>query len=188
MDNAQSIPTADNSQEIWKAIPDFPGYEVSNHGRVRSYWKCGGSHERVMFDTPKRILTPSLLANGFLKVSLCRDGKAYNKNIHRLVLETFIGPCPPGLEACHNNGKATDNHLTNLRWDDHQSNMDDCRAHNTVPEGERNAHAKLTNEQVIEIRRLHAQGMLHRDIGKIYSMSRTNITNIVNGKIWRHLL
>ena len=51
------------------------------------------------------------------------------KYIHRLVLEAFVGPCPEGMETCHNNGVRTDNRLENLRWDTSSANNDDIVKH-----------------------------------------------------------
>lgn len=45
--------------------------------------------------------------------------------VHRLVLEAFVGPCPPGMEACHWNGIPGDNRLHNLRWDTPSANNAD---------------------------------------------------------------
>lgn len=43
--------------------------------------------------------------------------------VARLVLETFISPCPNGMEACHNDENSLNNILSNLRWDTHPNNM-----------------------------------------------------------------
>ena len=43
------------------------------------------------------------------------DGNAKMEKVHRLVLEAFVGPNPPGLECCHNNGDPSDNRVENLR-------------------------------------------------------------------------
>lgn len=104
--------------EKWKQIESFDGvYEVSDSGRVRS------------FKRPSRqgaILSQGWKGNLKYKVVvLSKKGAKTHLKIHRLVLETFIGPCPNGMEACHNNGINTDNRLSNLRWDTHSENLRD---------------------------------------------------------------
>lgn len=51
--------------------------------------------------------------------------------VHRLVLEAFVGPCPFGMEGCHNDGDPTNNNLVNLRWDTHKNNEKDKIKHGT---------------------------------------------------------
>lgn len=50
--------------------------------------------------------------SGYLRVRV--RGKDYK--VHRLVLETFVGKCPPGMQGDHINRNRTDNRLENLRW------------------------------------------------------------------------
>lgn len=51
--------------------------------------------------------------------------------LHRVVLDAFIGPRPKGMEACHANGDPTDNRLVNLRWDTRSANAADSVRHGT---------------------------------------------------------
>jgi hypothetical protein len=53
-------------------------------------------------------------------------GRQTNRFVHQLVLEAFVGPCPPGMECLHANDDATDNRLVNLRWGTHTENVQDC--------------------------------------------------------------
>jgi hypothetical protein len=116
--------------ERWIPIPGHPDYEVSDQGRVRSldrivYRKNGN------YLLTGRILKPSKsgqLGKDYLAVSL---GRGHYKTVHRLVLESFVGPCPGGLEACHSNGDRHDNRLNNLRWDTRSANNLDKNAHGT---------------------------------------------------------
>ena len=50
--------------------------------------------------------------------------------------------------------------------------------------GEKNTSAKLTSEQVIEIR---ASNLSSRNLGVIYGVSKTNILHIKSNKIWRDI-
>jgi len=68
---------------------------------------------------------------GHLGVILWKNNIYKNMTVHKLVLEAFIGPCPNHYEACHNNGKANDNRLSNLRWDTCSNNNFDKRKHGT---------------------------------------------------------
>src|SRR6266567_540688 len=71
----------------------------------------------------------------------------YNLSIPRLVLETFVGPCPPGKECCHWDDDPSNNNLSNLRWGSHFDNTEDI---------ERNGgRIKLNFEKARKIRKLH---------------------------------
>ena len=100
--------------ETWKPIVGrLIAYEVSDLGRVRN--RNG------------RILKPTPVGKGYLRVRIVgRD-----RYIHHLVLESFVGPCPLGMQACHNNGDKTDNRSANLRWDTPSSNNRDQVKHGT---------------------------------------------------------
>lgn len=111
-------------------------------------------------------------------------------SIHRLVLETFIGPCPDGMECCHNNGDPVDNRLGNLRWDTHFNNVQDSIKHGTRADfsGEKNSQVKLNNLQVRVIRRLLEFGRLtQKEIGALFNIVQTTICNINTRKLWRHI-
>lgn len=65
--------------------------------------------------------------NGYVVVNVRDLGGVYtNRLLHRLILETFVGPCPPGMQCCHYNDIKTDNRLENLRWDTPEANMRDA--------------------------------------------------------------
>ena len=68
---------------------------------------------------------------GYFKLALSTDGVAKTKVVHKLVLMTFGGPQPEGMEACHNDGDTSNNRSDNLRWDTHQNNMRDKIEHGT---------------------------------------------------------
>lgn len=130
MDNGDNR-TGESAAEIW--LPAY-GYEsiceVSNHGRVRTLTRTVRQGHRPM--TIKGRMK-ALVDNGHgrKRVYLHRNGRLERPQVHRLVLETFVGPCPPGMEACHNDGNPANNHVSNLRWDTGSSNMLDKRRHGT---------------------------------------------------------
>lgn len=122
--------------EIWKDVSDYEEfYKASDYGRVCSLDRSvphssGGTAKRK-----GQILLPGYrMKNGALTslhVTLCKDGTKTTTAVHRIVLEAFVGPCPAGLEGCHNDGDPTNNCLVNLRWDTHQNNNLDKRRDGT---------------------------------------------------------
>lgn len=181
-------------EEIWKAIPGFPAYEVSDQGRVRYFWKRvplgrGRGSKMVLSNTPRGVLKPSFV-NGYPHITLRREGIVYGALIHRLVLLVFRGPCPKGMESCHNDGTRDNNCLDNLRWDTLKNNQLDRRKHGTnhVNVGEKSHKAKLTDAKVIKIREMFAQGdYLYTDIAKVFSVNPETIRRVVLRKNWTHI-
>lgn len=100
-------------------MPGYVGlYEVSNCGRVRNV-RTGA------------VRKPQPVKRGHLHVDLWRDGVGRSFYVHRLVLQAFVGPCPPGMEALHRNGNPTDNRVENLRWGTRSQNLHDSVRHGT---------------------------------------------------------
>jgi hypothetical protein len=92
--------------ESWKDIRDFPRYEVSNIGRIRRL-KRNKMYNYLKCHTSK---------NGYIQVCLRKNNKKTTKNVHRLVLEAFVGPCPEGKQCDHIDRDRGNNNVTNLRW------------------------------------------------------------------------
>jgi hypothetical protein len=116
--------------EVWKAIPDYPGYEVSDHGQVRSYWKRikKQGFVFVLDQEPQRLLSQPK-SSGYYIVGLLKDKKQCKFRVHTLVLLTFDGPPPPKHECRHLDGTRTNNHFPNLRWGTRLENTADCILH-----------------------------------------------------------
>lgn len=115
--------TSWEAAETWKPIPGWEDlYEVSDHGKVRSLDRIDrkGAFRRG------RLLKAVEDKRGRMNLHLCKDGYKKPVRVHRLVLESFVGPCLPGMEACHANDDPTDNRLSNLRWDTPSANQHDA--------------------------------------------------------------
>ena len=180
--------------EVFKPIPNFPGYEVSDHGRVRSYWKKFVTRsmdgriirtEAILADSPQRILRPSTTRDR-LSVTLVKQGKRFCRLVYRLVLEAFVGPCPPGMECRHFDGIPTNCFLENLSWDTHSENMLDRTKHGTNWDcrGMNCPTAKLTDAQILNIR---ASTGSQKSIGRKHGVCQSNVSRIINRKRWKHL-
>jgi len=140
----------------------------------------------------ERIRIPTLdIRTGYLVIMLSKNGRKKNYYIHRLMLETFVGPCPEGMEACHKNDIKTDNRLENLYWGTHSDNSKDAWKNGSftnrvLPKGENHYSAKLRERDVIEIRTKFFTGnFTQTELAQKFGVSKENIRNIILGKIWR---
>lgn len=106
--------------------------------------------------------------------------------VTRLICERLYGPPPTqSHEAAHScgNGDGGCCNPRHLRWATSKENKADRELHGTVPRGVRNGRAKLTSEQVIEVRALRG-ALTVREIGRQFGISRTQVSDIQNGKFW----
>lgn len=103
-------------------------YEVSNLGRVRSTDRYRSDDD---YPLTGRMMRQVNTGDGRKGVTLYIDGLGTRYLVHRLVLTTFVGPCPEGSEACHGDGDPTNNRLDNLRWGTHLENEADKKRHGT---------------------------------------------------------
>jgi hypothetical protein len=159
--------------EQWRDVLGFENiYQVSNFGNVRS----------IKSGLEKKITRPT---KGDTRpfVNLHKDGKQKIMRIHKLVLEAFVSKCPEGLECCHNDGNSQNNHISNLRWDTHTSNIHDRIKHGTSNRGERCGTAKLTLQQVRAIRQ---DNRLQKIIAAEHGVRENTISRIKSGGIWKH--
>jgi len=171
--------------EIWKKVRGFPGYDVSSMGRVRS-WKSGGRGGKTVRKKPL-IMSFSFDKDGYETILLVLGNKRPKRRVHRLVLLAFVGPPPAGMSTSHLNGHKADNRLKNICW---ESMKDNCRrkhAHGTAQIGERNAHAKLTDKDILAIRDRHLRGETQESIAKYFGVTRPNIGYIIRRETWRHI-
>jgi DNA-binding transcriptional LysR family regulator len=164
--------------ERWLPVVRYEGlYEVSDWGRVRSLPRN---------TTRGKILKPGLV-NGYPHVILCQDGHRHGFFVHTLVLEAFVGLCPAGQECRHGPGGKQDARLINLCWGTREENYADRFRDGTDNTGERNGRARLTADDVREIRALVASGKSQAGVGRIYGMTRYAIWDIVHGRRWAHV-
>lgn len=118
--------------EVWAPIPGWEGmYEVSDAGRVRSLTRMVNMPSGGQRQVIGRVLCQGTNTGGYPQVVLSRDSRSFTHLVHRIVLAAFVGPCPDGLEACHNDGDQTNNVPSNLRWDTHPENNRDRHRHGT---------------------------------------------------------
>ena len=173
---------------IYKDIPGFPGYRVGSDGTVWRLWVTCRSGRKL--GDKWRLMRLSPTSKGYLRVNLTPPNGGTYKTfaVHRLVLESFVGPCPDGMECRHHPDPAkSNNNLDNLSWGTPESNRDDNRTNDTYGKGEKHTQAKLTAEQVREIRRRRSTGESLKALAKAFGVNLPNISNIANRRSWKHI-
>lgn len=169
--------------ETWKSLKDIvecgEHYEISNKGKVRS----------VRFD---RLLTISMPSSDkkYPRVFFSSKGKRKTYSVHRLLALAFIPNPDNKPEVNHKDGDKNNFDLDNLEWSTYTENIQ--HAYNTQlkpkPYGNKSA-AKLDEDKVREIRRLHSTGEYsHSQLGKLFDIGKRNITQIVNYRTWKHVV
>lgn len=154
----------------WRTVAECPAYKVSADG--------------VVVGPRGTPLKGYLLPDGRKTVSLSGGGKVVRRYVHRLVAEAFHGPCPEGMECCHNNGDHTDNQASNLRWDTPVANQADRLAHGTDNRGSKHGMSKLHECEVREIKRALAKGETQCQLAAVFGVDQSQISAINTGKQW----
>ncbi|WP_229801454.1 HNH endonuclease [Tateyamaria omphalii] len=166
----------------WRPLPDFSRFEVSESGDVRCIKN-------------KRRLKGYINTDGYPSYVLRDDtGRARHVAAHQLVAESFLGPAAGSkMEVAHNDGSRLNAHYSNLRWATRQDNSDDRCTHGTTVRGVNNPKAKVTEDDVREIRReyraikLPGSGRRVVEIEEKYGLHRATVVSIAMGRSWGHV-
>lgn len=174
--------------EIWKPIIDYPGYEASSTGRIRSVdrtvitirgpWRYRG---KILRQTFNRRLGRFAISFGDQTTTMY---------VHQLVCAAFHGPRPsPSHDVAHYDGNCQNNRPDNLRWATRKENCADTARHGRThrPQGEVHPRAKLTEGDVRNIRRLRQAGETQVYLARAFAISRWQLRKIISGESWGHI-
>jgi hypothetical protein len=190
-----------SDKEKWRSIrirdiPEYSEYyEVSSYGRVRSKSRI------VTRVNPSGKVVEQLRAGKLLKQRpLTKDyryhmirlklpgGEHFSIGAHQLVALAFVKEGRKGgTVVLHKDDNPGNNHYKNLQWGTQQDNVDDRNAKGRQAKGSNQGSSKLTEKQVRKIKKLLRQGMKHRDIADLFSISYPIISRINTGKLWKHV-
>lgn len=166
-------------KEEWKDIKGYEGfYQISNHGRVKSLGGWCGTVKRK-----EKIRSTSLTYDGYEKVRLIHQGKDKTMRVHRLVAEAFI-PNPENKDTVnHIDGNKRNNIVSNLEWVDRSEQMTHAYRLGLKESrvGSHNSNAKLTDEEVREIRKSYVP--YSKELGTVALAKKYGVTNRVIGLI-----
>lgn len=142
-------------------------FRVDDVGRV---WRGAGRAEQR-------------LPSGYLQVRAMIQGRRHHTCAHRLVWHAIKGPIPRGLVINHRNGRKDDNRPDNLELVTYSGNMK--HAHRTGlkdQHGQRNPAAKLSDNQVAQIRNMYASGGYTMErLASIYGVAFQHVSRLVRG-------
>ena len=135
-----------------------------------------------------KILKQTTLKSGYATIATKiggRQGKNICFRVHRLIALTFI-PNPNNKDFVnHIDGNKLNNNVDNLEWATPSENT--IHAVKTgllvLPKGHEVSTAKLTKEQVLQIRSLAGKYTI-RDLGKMYNINHASISRIINNKMY----
>jgi hypothetical protein len=159
-------------EERWMPVTGFPGYYVSDLGRICS-------------TLSGRILKPGRQRDDYLQVVMQRDRRGYTRLLSRIVCEAFHGPPPGERHAAHKDGDINNNTAANLVWATPSENNAHKIAHGTIVRGSKAWASKLTEREVLSI--VSDRGLSLRRAAKAYGVSRRTIQEIRLGRTWSWL-
>jgi len=166
--------------ERWAELNGWPGYWISNGGTLRG---PRGFPLATVGDK-----------NGYRTVYIGNKKRGALIKLHRAVVAAFIGPVPPGMHVNHKNGVKDDNRVENLEIVTPRENVlhgfrvlgrKGC---NTKPNrGSAHHNARLTEDDVRELKRLRGQGFTQVRLAARFGISQTNVSRILRGEAWPHV-
>jgi hypothetical protein len=170
--------------EIWKDIPGYEGrYQASTEGHIRSVDRVIDMYSPLIGRVVKRpikgrVLRPGRNNSGHYSVTLGHG--AHGSLVHYLVLKTFVGERPDGMDIRHLNGNPCDNRLCNLAYGTRTENILDV-----YRVGKR--WRKLSLDDAKRIKQLLRAGLSETQIAIMFDCSLSAISNIKRGRTYTWL-
>ena len=169
-------------KEEWGTIENFPDYEVSSFGNVRSN-KRKSIRELIQYPFKQ---------SDYKCVYLYEKGKRFvpkKRNtilVHKLVLLTFVGKPKEGQECNHIDGDKQNNHVPNLEWVSRKENLKHAVDNKLYQRGEQRPTSKLKLYEICRIRKLAKNGIKLKTIATHFKVHPATISRIVSKQSWSH--
>jgi hypothetical protein len=106
---------------------------------------------------------------------------------HRASYEAFVGKIPKGMYVCHACDNVACVNPNHLFLGTQKQNLQDMASKGRSTRGVKNPMAKLTEEQVKEIKQGFAEGKTDMELAKQFNMSRQGINGIRKEKLWSYV-
>lgn len=154
----------------WVDIPDYSDYKINEIGEIKSFKRYKNGIYK----------SPYMDKDGYLCVSLRKDGKSKGEKVHRLVAKTFIENPNNLPQVNHKNGHKLDVSKDNLEWCDNLHNQRHAWNNDLKT-------VKLKTQDVKEIKLLIKQGMTNVEISKKFNVDPSTVSNIRTSRIWKDI-
>lgn len=169
------------NERVFIKLIESGKYKIDDEGKL---WRLkGGKTNRDI----KPKLSGRKMPNGYIQVRVSHKGKIYHCYLHRIIWIYYNGDIPKGLQINHIDGDKSNNTLNNLRLATPSQSKKYAVKSIGCWEGVRNGMAKLTKENVLQIRELAITNTTHKDIAESFGMSQSHISDIIHQRSWKHI-
>ena len=125
--------------------------------------------------------------HGYGSFTWKNEGKLRFIGAHRASYMLFKGPIPEGKLVRHTCDNRACVNPAHLKLGTQVDNMNDCKERRRTAKGERVYGARLTADQVRELRRRYAEGEKQVDLAAAFGIIQPTVSQIVRRKTWQHV-
>jgi hypothetical protein len=168
-------------KEIWKEVPDYESYDVSNLGGIRR-WNIARTRNKEVFATT--------CSNAPYKMFTVSKHAKYTKlYLHRVIAILFVPNKKPleNTHVCFLDNNIANTVASNLYWSNQKERMTRRKKEGGY-RGSKTPHAKLSKIDVLTIRYMdHHKTMSHKEMAEYFGVHRWTIYACVKRKTWKHI-
>lgn len=107
--------------------------------------------------------------------------------VHRVVYAEVVGPIPDGMEVCHRCDTPACVNPAHLFLGTHAENLGDMKLKGRAARGEKSGTGRLSESDVLEIRRLISDGADRGEVADAFEISCGHVRQIVTRIRWAHV-
>lgn len=186
-----------HGQAMWECLCECGNHVIYKGGNLTRSGRSNKSCGCIKFNTPFEVLqqnaqwvgeclewTGQLNTHGY--GTFKRQGKVHAA--HRISYKQSHGEIPKGMFVCHTCDNRKCCNPLHLFLGTPKENSEDRDAKGRGSRGERSGVAKLSEKDVLEIRKKYSpERNSSRKLAREYDVSKPTILRVVNRKTWRHI-